>query len=646
VRIRSTIDRPAHQLSTPGTLIDVRFDRRHSGTHVPFLEVRKVNTLVLLFLLAGVAIDGGDFVSPNGEEFLSLRPTRSATGGTAWFAHWERGRKLAAYTGPYELDDSGPIPAVRLHFCHKWTFAGNLLGAPQWKFEHGYNASSEFRYGVYAEYEAADGGYQLAVIRPVAINEHGDWAGENGTWTAFNHLAPGAVMTLKSGAMSALTANPPPGFVERSAWQNRTRAAPKLVYGTDLLKKDWYGCAADGSACLVLSLEGGEQWDEGDARVLLQGAGERGWPQYVAARGQYKIRLDSRLDSLVVELPLTRYYTKAVRNPRRTWQAHDTSIAPTGLTLSVPLDDRTLRADVLSLYVSAAYYVSERGNREHRYNNDERLFRSATERTVNAALGTPIGATFTVRPGRFLASASAGLERRLVADVEQDPPPGFRLRPRAEVRVVAKADTSDDRADRDRVVGLRRLADEAYRRGDYEAAARGYGQLIAANNRDAAALGMRGHCRYGQRQYELAIADFTAAIRLGSKASRYSGRGSAYVRLKQFGAALDDFREACRLDPAEPYAFNAAAWLWATCPDASLRNGREAFATAKKACELNQWEEPNYIDTLAAALAERGDFDNAVYYQKMALEKLSGAVAEGAKQRLALYERREPYREP
>jgi hypothetical protein len=54
-----------------------------------------------------------------------------------------------------------------------------------------------------------------------------------------------------------------------------------------------------------------------------------------------------------------------------------------------------------------------------------------------------------------------------------------------------------------------------------------------------------------------------------------------------------------------------------------------------------------YLDTLAAASAEAGDFGQAVKYQKKAVEDRAFAKANGeaARKRLKLYEARKPHRQ-
>ena len=76
-----------------------------------------------------------------------------------------------------------------------------------------------------------------------------------------------------------------------------------------------------------------------------------------------------------------------------------------------------------------------------------------------------------------------------------------------------------------------------------------------------------------------------------------------------------DFEKAVQLSPNSASALSGLAWFRATCPNASLRNGKEAIRMSMRACELMGWKEPGAISTLAAAYAEAGDFNQAVKYQ-------------------------------
>jgi Flp pilus assembly protein TadD len=80
-----------------------------------------------------------------------------------------------------------------------------------------------------------------------------------------------------------------------------------------------------------------------------------------------------------------------------------------------------------------------------------------------------------------------------------------------------------------------------------------------------------------------------------------------------------------------------------------LRNGSEAVTLATRAVELSATNNPTFLDTLAAAYAEAGQFAAATATaqeaQAAALRQGRQDLAEHIRQRLALYGSGHPYRE-
>ena len=96
----------------------------------------------------------------------------------------------------------------------------------------------------------------------------------------------------------------------------------------------------------------------------------------------------------------------------------------------------------------------------------------------------------------------------------------------------------------------------------------------------------------------------------------------------------------------KPAAHNDYAWVLATHPSSALRNGMLALQLAKKAVAAEP--SPTYLDTLAAAHAEVGNFAEAVTIQQRALDALDDEQAEFASEftaHLAEYLGSQPWRE-
>ena len=121
--------------------------------------------------------------------------------------------------------------------------------------------------------------------------------------------------------------------------------------------------------------------------------------------------------------------------------------------------------------------------------------------------------------------------------------------------------------------------------------------------------------------------------------------GLRLVKKLRYDSALTDYTEAARLDPTLAEAHIGAAWILAGCPDDRLRNGAAAVMHATKACELTDLKNGDYLDTLAAACAEAGDFPSAVQWEEKAIGMaLSDTEKDSRAGRLALYQTGKPYR--
>jgi tetratricopeptide (TPR) repeat protein len=186
-------------------------------------------------------------------------------------------------------------------------------------------------------------------------------------------------------------------------------------------------------------------------------------------------------------------------------------------------------------------------------------------------------------------------------------------------------------------------------KGDVQRARSDYEKAISEDPRNAGAHVNRASVSINEDP-DLAIEECTKAIAIDPNLGEaYINRGLARDKKRQPSEALVDFKKAVEFNPARiDVALNFIAWTRATNPDASLRNADEAIAAATRLCELTRWQEAAYVDTLAAAYAEKGDFERAVELQ-MKAAGLVPMTAESLRKeldsRIDLYRRRQPYRE-
>jgi tetratricopeptide (TPR) repeat protein len=146
----------------------------------------------------------------------------------------------------------------------------------------------------------------------------------------------------------------------------------------------------------------------------------------------------------------------------------------------------------------------------------------------------------------------------------------------------------------------------------------------------------------------LAPADFEmAARRAPAGPVRCFCWAAVWQGQKKYHRALAELTEAHRLDPDNYFVLASLAWLQATCPDATYRNGRQAVAHALRAAELTGGNLLPVLGVLAAAHAEAGAFDQAVQCvrQLLAVPDLPEDRRALALKQLALYERGRPYRD-
>lgn len=122
-----------------------------------------------------------------------------------------------------------------------------------------------------------------------------------------------------------------------------------------------------------------------------------------------------------------------------------------------------------------------------------------------------------------------------------------------------------------------------------------------------------------------------------------------YRRQGRLDDAISEYREAVHRIPEDPQVCNGLAWALATHPYPSEQDKAEAVRLAERACQATGHSLPQILDTLAAAYAQAGRFQEAAKTANRAVELAEQTgkkpLADELRQRLKLYQAGRPFRE-
>jgi len=205
-----------------------------------------------------------------------------------------------------------------------------------------------------------------------------------------------------------------------------------------------------------------------------------------------------------------------------------------------------------------------------------------------------------------------------------------------------------------------------------------FSDFLVTTPNDARAISGKADALVCLEKYDDAIASYSHAIELDPKWFDYLGRGIAYRAKGDATQALQNIDAGIAIAPTVPTlyvyrgvvlnargdaagaradfekvsalisnsrgSFNRYGWALATSPISAYRDGPTAILYATHACDLTSWKDAYALDTLAAAYAENGQFDEAAKWQTSALALLGNVERDEFEARLAMYRKREPYR--
>jgi tetratricopeptide (TPR) repeat protein len=177
-----------------------------------------------------------------------------------------------------------------------------------------------------------------------------------------------------------------------------------------------------------------------------------------------------------------------------------------------------------------------------------------------------------------------------------------------------------------------------------------FSEALSINPSDAEAHYNLGNAVFSDGRIDEAITQYRAALQINpSYADAHNNLGKALIEQGRDSEAIDELEEAVALQSADAPTRNNLAWLLATAPQSSIRNGTRAVQLATEASQSTGGNNPIFLHTLAAAYAEAGQFPAAVHTAQRALQLIQGpsnpALADALRREIKLYEAGRPFEE-
>ena len=180
--------------------------------------------------------------------------------------------------------------------------------------------------------------------------------------------------------------------------------------------------------------------------------------------------------------------------------------------------------------------------------------------------------------------------------------------------------------------------------GDFQKALDDYERAILLDGKLLAAHVGRGRLCHCEGRFAEALAHFTTVLNSGGDTAELRcSRADLLADMGRYPEALADYAKAIELDPGFGHAYRNGAWLLATCPDERYRDASNAIEGAIQALEMGYGQRHVALDTIAAALASGGHFEEAIESLDAALEEAPESSREQYLARRELYTHGQPF---
>jgi protein O-mannosyl-transferase len=126
--------------------------------------------------------------------------------------------------------------------------------------------------------------------------------------------------------------------------------------------------------------------------------------------------------------------------------------------------------------------------------------------------------------------------------------------------------------------------------------------------------------------------------------------GTVLIQQGQAREAVEEWQKVLAIQPDNGNAMSNLAWVFATSPDDSLRDGAKAVQLAEQAMRISGGRIPIIFRTLAAAYAENGRFSEAIQTAQHGIElansRGNSGLATELQSYIVLYQEGQPLRDP
>lgn len=145
------------------------------------------------------------------------------------------------------------------------------------------------------------------------------------------------------------------------------------------------------------------------------------------------------------------------------------------------------------------------------------------------------------------------------------------------------------------------------------------------------------------RRPDESVAHLRRALEINPNfADAHYNLGNTFLQMGRANEAVAQYYQTLAINPHDIEALNNTAWILATWPEATIRDGTRAVELAERADSFTHGESPVISATLAASYAEAGRATDAVKTAERALRLATalgnGARADSIRAQIALYQ--------